>query len=230
MDRYKSYQPVVAELINARRPGSILDAPSGSGWLKSLITYDCQIDGIDLFAPSPTGYRGFRNADLGRGFPQELGIYDAIVCCEGIEHFGNPEMFFTSAREHLSVNGLLIVTTPNVWYPQARLQYMLRGFFPSFPCLVGKIKQGTHMHIMPWSFAQLYLYLSLSGFKDINLHELNEPKPKRMYERVFGLPHRLYCLSKARRAGTEIERVFWRQAGSRQSIYGRRLVVSAVPA
>ena len=230
MDRYKPYQPVVASLINTRRPGSILDAPSGSGWLKSLISHNCPVDGVDLFASSPPGYRNFKIADLGRGLPRELGTYEAIVCCEGIEHFGNPEIFFSSAREHLSDNGLLIVTTPNVWYPAARLQYLLRGFSPSFPCLAGKIRHGTHMHIMPWSFPQLFLYLSFCGFKDIKLHEVNEPKPKRIYERILGLPQKLYCSNKARNAQTEIERIFWLQAGSRQSIFGRRLVVSAVPA
>lgn len=161
------------------------------------------------------------------GFPPDFGKYDAIICCEGIEHFGNPDAFFRSAHIHLSCGGTLVVTTPNTWYPKARLQYMLRGFFPSFPCLVGNIKSGTHMHIMPWSFPQLFLYLTLANFKDITLHDVDEAKPKWFYERLLGLPQRLYCLNKLKRAATEEEREFWYQAGSRQSVFGRRLVVSA---
>lgn len=152
------------------------------------------------------------------------------MCCEGLEHFGNPELFLRTAFRHLEAGGLLIVTTPNVWYPEARLQYLLRGFFPSFPSLAGKIRRGTHMHIMPWSFPQLYLYLSLAGFGTIRLHEVDEPKPKRLYEWVLGWPQYLYCMSKTRKAASEEERSYWRQAGSRQSVWGRRLVVSAIRA
>lgn len=225
----KAYHKVVASLLNRSRPATILDAPSGTGSLRALLNYPCRIDGVDLFASRPPGYESFRTFDLNSGLPDDLGVYDAVVCCEGIEHIGNPDNFFRSVRGHLSVNGLLLVTTPNTWYPQSRLQYLLRGFFPSFPCLVGKIERGTHMHIMPWSFPQLYLYLKLCGFGSITLHDVDEPKPKRAIEQVLGLPQQLYCRSKMRKAASEEEQSFWRQAGSRQSIYGRRLVVSAVP-
>lgn len=161
------------------------------------------------------------------GFPDDLGLYEAIVCCEGIEHFGNPGIFFTTAREHLVRGGRLIITTPNVWFPEARLQFFLRGFFPSFPCLVGRIKRGTHMHIMPWSFPQLFLFLRLNGFEKITLHDIDEKKPKRIYERLLGVPQALYCRHKRAKSHTEEERIFWSFAGSEQSIYGRRLVVSA---
>ena len=223
----KPYKHVVVSLLNQSRPAAILDAPSGSGWLKPLLCFDTHIDGLDLFSPPPPGYRIFRNADLNLGLPDDFGIYDAIVCCEGIEHFGNPDLFFKSARRHLAPGARLIVTTPNVWFPEARLQFFLRGFFPSFPCLVGRIERGTHMHIMPWSFPQLFLFLRLNGFEDIILHDIEEKKPKRMHERVLGIPHAFYCRHKLNKSFTEEERTFWSFAGSEQSIYGRRLVVSA---
>lgn len=228
MNFMKPYQPVVAALLNQSRPSTILDAPSGSGWLKELLCFETQIDGLDLFTPPPRAYRTFRNIDLDLGLPDDLGFYESIVCCEGIEHFGNPDLFFKTARRHLAPGGRLIVTTPNVWFPEARLQFLLRGFFPSFPCLVGRIKRGTHMHIMPWSFPQLFLFLRLNGFEAITLHDIAEKKPKRMYERLLGIPQALYCRHKHNKALTEEERTFWSFAGSEQSIYGRRLVVSAI--
>lgn len=230
MNDLKPYQPVVANLLNSKRSKIVLDAPCGSGWLRRLLNYDCQIDGLDLFAPPPENYRLFRNADLDLELPGDLEKYDAIVCCEGIEHFGNPANFLRSANQHLSRGGLLVLTTPNTWYPQARLQFLMRGFFPSFPCLVGKIERGAHMHIMPWSFPQLFLYLKLTGFSDIALHGIDEPKPKRAYEWIVGLPQYAYCARKRKKARTDEERNFWLHAGSRQSVYGRRLVVSAVAA
>ena len=54
------------------------------------------------------------------------------------------------------------------------------------------------MHVMPWSFPQLYLFLTLAGFGGIGLHDVDEPRPKRLYEWLVGLPQYLYCASRAR--------------------------------
>jgi len=224
----KTYRPVVVDIINDRKPDMILDAPSGDGWLKSAVNYEPEIDGLDLFDEKPSGYRAFQQADLDFGVPEGLPRYNAVVSCEGIEHIGNPDLFLKTARDHLTDGGLLVLTTPNIWYPGARLQYLLRGFFPGFPCLVGRIERGTHMHIMPWSYPQLFLYLKRNGFDDIRLHDVPERKPKHLFERPLSLPQRLYCASRLKKARTEEERIFWRDAGSKQSVYGRRLVVSAV--
>jgi len=113
-------------------------------------------------------------------------------------------------HKRLPSGGLLIVTTPNVWFPQARLQYLLRGFFPSFPCLAGKIVPGTHMHITPWSWPQLYLYLKLAGFMGLDLVPEPMSKAKHLHEHFLGIPARIYCRNRARKAKTQVEREFWR--------------------
>ena len=224
----KEYMPVVAAIVSRAGAKTVLDAPSGNGWLRALLGSDVTVDGIDLYDAQPQGYRGFRAADLDHGFPADLPSYDALVSCEGIEHVGNPELFFRSAAMRLNPGGTLIVTTPNTWHPAARMQYLLRGFFPGFPALAGRIEKGTHMHIMPWSFGQLYLYLTLAGFTDVTLHDVDEPKPRRAWERLLGPLSRAYCNTRLNKAKSDEERRFWRQAGSAQSIYGRKLVVSAV--
>jgi SAM-dependent methyltransferase len=224
----KPYMPVVAGILNEIKPSSILDTPSGSGWLHSLLTFEHHIDGIDLFEDKPEGYRNFIKSDLDIGVPDNLGKYNAIVSCEGIEHLGNPLLLLATAQKHLMNNGLIIITTPNVWYPGAKLKYFLNGFFPSFPCLVGKIHRGSHMHIMPWSYPQLFLYLKLTGYTDIQLHDIPEKKPKHFHERIFGSPQKLYCNNKYKKASSSEEEAFWSDAGSDQSLFGRRLVVSAV--
>lgn len=223
----KPYRPVVIKILNKVKPKTILDVPSGSGWLNSLLSYKPEIDGIDLFEKKPQGYRSFQNSDLDCGLPSDLPRYDCIVSCEGIEHIGNPNLFLKTAREHLTENGLIVITTPNIWYPEAKLQFLWRGFFPSFPCLIGKIQHGSHKHIMSYSFPQLYLYLKLCEFHKIQLHSIDTKKPKRTYEKVIGLPQYMYCSSKQKKATSEEEELFWRSAGSKQSIYGRHLIVSA---
>jgi hypothetical protein len=47
----KPYRPIVANILNELRPANILDAPSETGWLASLLKFNVSIDGLDLFAP-----------------------------------------------------------------------------------------------------------------------------------------------------------------------------------
>ena len=223
----KKNRPVVVKILNELKPGSILDAPSGNGWLQKSLDYQPEFTGLDLFEEKPENYKDFAQADLDYGLPENLDMYEAFVICEGIEHVGNPLLLIEDASKHLVEGGLIVITTPNTWYPAARLKFFIRGFFPSFPCIVGKIKRGTHMHITPWSFPHLFLYLKLAGYSNIQLHEVQEKKPRRLFERLLGIPQILYCRSKLKKATTEEERDFWKTAGSTQSIYGRHLVVTA---
>lgn len=223
----KDYYRTIARIVGQLKPATILDAPAGGGWLAAALDYRPIIDGIDLYAGQPQGYRDFLVHDLNHGLPGNLPTYDMGVCCEGIEHLSNPGLLLDSFFAHLKPGGTLIVSTPNTWYPAARLAYLLRGFFPSFPSLAGNIQRGEHMHILPWTWPQLYLFLRLSGFEDIVLHDVEEPKPKHFFERIVGWPLSRYCIRKEHRASSPEEQNFWRIAGSAQSLHGRRLVVSA---
>lgn len=223
----KDYYRTIARIVSQLQPATIVDAPAGNGWLAAALDSRPVIDGIDLYAGQPQGYRNFLVHDLDHGLPGNLPDYDMGVCCEGIEHLSNPGLLLDSFFAHLKPGGILIVSTPNTWYPAARLAYLLRGFFPSFPSLAGKIQRGTHMHILPWTWPQLHLFLRLSGFDDITLHEVEEPKPKHTFERLVGWPLAAYCRRRGRKSAGAEEAAFWRIAGSMQSLYGRRLVVSA---
>jgi len=227
---HKDYYRTIAKIVDERQPETILDAPAGGGWLAQALHHSPTMDGIDLYEGEPDGYRSFVAHDLDAGLPADLPEYESCVCCEGIEHLANPGLLLQSFFKHLQPGGVFIVSTPNIWYPAARLTYLWRGFFPSFPSLAGKVQRGTHMHILPWSWPQLYLFLQLAGFVDICLHDVEEPKPKHGWERLLGVPHRLYCRSRAKRATNSEESRFWQTAGGLQSAYGRRLVVSACKA
>jgi SAM-dependent methyltransferase len=224
----KAYQPIVGRIAEQVRPRTILDLPSGNGWLRQqILASDVAIDGVDLYEARPSGYRAFLRGDLETGVPDELGRYDMIVCCEGIEHIANPGLFLKSARKHLNPGGTIVITTPNTWHPAARMTYFLRGFFPGFPSLIGHIKPGAHMHIMPWSWPQLYLHLSLAGFTDIELHPCLEDNRTHLYEKLFALPMKSYCRSRMRKSASDEERKYWKTAAEPGSLYARRLVVSA---
>ena len=107
--------PIVAKILDKKQPKTILDAPSGSGWLTGLLKFHHEIDGIDLFEGRKKGYRDFIQVDLENGIPRELSSYDAVVCCEGIEHLGNPLLFLKTIKDHINNEGVLVVTTPNIW-------------------------------------------------------------------------------------------------------------------
>jgi SAM-dependent methyltransferase len=223
----KAYMPVVAALLAQARARQVLDAPCGNGWLARMVD-GVALEGIDLYAGTPPGYRAVHAHDLNDGLPAAVLSrgYDAVVSCEGIEHVSNPLRLLQAAWQALRPGGLLVLTTPNTWHPAARLQYALRGFFPGFPSLVGRIQPGSHMHVMPWNYPSLYLHLRLAGFESIRIHATAGPQPKHLLEWLLGWPAQLYCRHRERTSATAEERVFWQDAGSRASIFGRRLVVS----
>jgi 2-polyprenyl-3-methyl-5-hydroxy-6-metoxy-1,4-benzoquinol methylase len=110
----KAYQPIVGEIARSRKPRTILDLTSGLGWLPGEIAMpEVEIDGIDLYEDQPKGYHGFLKRDLEDGVPAEIGRYDMIMSCEGIEHIANPGLFPKSARTRLNPGDTIVVTTPN---------------------------------------------------------------------------------------------------------------------
>lgn len=222
----KSYRLVVADILNKLRPQTVLDVPSGSGFLRQSLDADVVVDGVDLYCARPEGYRNFWKFDLDAGLPDGMPDYDCIVCCEAISYLGNPLSFLKSARRRLRPGGVLVVTTPSIWYPAARLQFLLRGFFPAFPWPLEKSDRSDSFHIHPYSYPQLHLYLKLSGFTNIRLHPVDR-RPKHLYEWILGFPQVMYSYVKSRRSKSEEEKSFWKSAGSIAAVYGRRLVVTA---
>ncbi|WP_143220667.1 MULTISPECIES: class I SAM-dependent methyltransferase [unclassified Achromobacter] len=226
------YQPVVLSILHRRACREILDAPCGFGWLgqtfKGQATDSIHIDGVGMweFPSRYSGYRDVREHDLDHPLPAMGPSYDAVVCGEALHLLCNPGVALESFRKQLRPGGTLIVTTPNTWYMRSRLQYLLRGFHSGFAPAVGK-RRGEYIPFIPWSFTQLHLMLSRYGYTDITLHDVDEPKPKRMVEYALAVPGLMYIRRKKQRAGCDEERRYWEQAGSRQSMYGRWLVVSA---
>ena len=206
---------------------TVLDAPSGGGWLAEALGNQVDIDGVDLYAETKGKYRHIWKHDLDKGLPRDAGDYDLICCCEGLEHVGNPLLLLRSFSDHLTSKGTLVVTTPNVWYPHSRLQYFCRGFFSGFPSLADKVRSGTHMHIMPWSWPQLYVYFLMAGFSSPEIIQEPLSKPKYFHERLFALPGRLYCKRKKAEAKTSEEITYWTSAGSEASLLARHLIVAS---
>lgn len=227
----KPYHPVVLEILRKQKARVVLDAPCGHGWLGSqlaLMDKDSHIDGIGLweYPDNVPAYQTVREHDLDEPMPPLDRTYDAVVCAEAIHLLTNPGLALSGFRNALRQGGTLIITTPNTWHARSRGQFLLRGFHSGFSPMYGK-KRGDYITYFPFSFPQLHLMLSHCGFSDIRLYDVDEPKPKRFLEHLLGWPGLAYCRRKMRAAKTADERIYWEQAGSKQSLYGRWLVVSA---
>ena len=223
----ESSKLVVLEILRELSIESLLDAPCGTGWLSERLQASFPVDGIDLYAKPNSSYRVIEPYDLNKGIPNEFGEYDCIVSCEGLEHFGNPELFLRSSFNHLKASGTLLISTPNTWYPQAKLQYLIRGFYPSFPCLIGKVKLGEHMHLIPWTLPQLYLFLDLTGFENIQVHYEPLSEARHFYEKIIALPQYFYCRDKLKKSSNLKNKKYWQALLSKSSLYGRHLIVTA---
>src|SRR2546422_4130425 len=104
-----SSQATLVEYLRSHSFRTLLDAPSGSGWLARDLGSSVSIDGIDLFVDCTPGYRRFWRHDLNEGLPVDCRGYDAVCCCEGLSLIGNPLLLLRQFRSCLNSAGFLIV-------------------------------------------------------------------------------------------------------------------------
>ncbi len=84
---------------------------------------------------------------------------------------------------------------------------------------------------MPWlslGVFQLWLLLGLNGFKNMQVHDVDEEKPRHIWEHIFGWVIKGYARRRLKKAQTESLRELWKSAMRDQVVYGRQLVVSAM--
>jgi len=224
----KPYRKTVAKILNYIKPHVVLDIACGDGWTGKALTYDVTLHGIDYYSPPPFGYDKFITADINKGVPDNLGMHDAVVCCETMHYLQNPGLFLQSVRRHLQTQGMFIVTVPNPTYSGARLNYFLQGFPRSYSYFVQNAIPMSHMPWLSLGLFQLWLLLGLNGFKDIKVHDVEEKKPKNIYEIPLGWFAKKYYRRRLKGSNSENERHLWTQALSDQVIYGRHLVISAI--
>ena len=223
----KPYFSTVMQLINELKCERVLDIPAGNGWLTENLKCTASIDGLDLNTSNAAKYNQFFCHNFNHALPIDNEFYDCVVSCEGIEHMGNPLLFLEESFRILRPGGTIIITTPNIWYPGARLKYLFTGFFPSFPAIVDGYQELNHKHIIPWSPPQLYLFLKLAGFTEVRAHYRDEVSPKHRWESIFGKLMSLPARRKLGKATTRQSMDFWSVACHKQGLFGRGLIFSA---
>jgi len=165
--------PAVLELFRGAPAGRILDVPAGHGaFAQELLRmgYD-DIDCLDIdavsFALRDPRVR-FKQHDVINPLPFPDNHFDYVFSIEGIEHFENPWSFTKELCRVLKPGGRLFISTPNTLSVDARLKYLVSGYFPRFRPLMlepGKVMNQPvdDAHVSPIYFWQLNFFLMQGG-------------------------------------------------------------------
>jgi len=227
MAKTKAYRASVARALAEHQPRKVLDICCGDGWLPYSLSSDVELHGMDLFEQAPAGYHRFEVADFNLGLPVGLDQYDAIVCCEAMGYLQNPGLFLQSVSKHLNKDGIFILSIPNPNYVGARVNHLIQGFPRSYSWFKQNDSIEPHMPWLSLGVFQLWLLLGLNGFKDMQVHEVDEEKPRHFWEHLLGCVIKGYAKRRRKKAQTQSLRHLWSIAMQDQVVYGRQLVVSA---
>ena len=191
----ETHYPAVLDLFRGNPKGRILDVPAGQGaFAQELVKagYD-NIDCLDIneeaFLLRNPQVR-FTRHDVINPLPFPDGHFDYVFSIEGIEHFDNPWTFTKELCRVLKPGGKMYISTPNTFSVDARLKYLISGYFPRFrPLMQEPDKVLVHpiddAHIAPIYFWQLHYFLMGGGVK-INRVSANELLRKPQWvKRVF---------------------------------------------
>jgi O-antigen biosynthesis protein len=171
-----------------------LDIGCGPGNLKpTLMRRFKKVTGVDLSLSSirSASKRGVYavNADFDEsGLPFIDGSFDAVICCDVLEHAFDPNMLLSRIHPVLRSGGQLVVSVPNIrFWP--RVFSLINGYFPrtsSDP--IGF--DGGHLHY--FATRNLIELFKNTGYRDIQVYGFNADPSRRAIVVSLGLRTRLF--------------------------------------
>ncbi|MCL4457140.1 MAG: methyltransferase domain-containing protein [Nitrospirae bacterium] len=185
--------PAILELFGQPPNGKILDAPSGQGAFalelvkrgyNNIYCSDINSDDFRLDAVK------FVQHDAQNPLPFPDNYFDYIFSVEGLEHFEAPFFFVKELCRVLKTSGRVYITTPNTFSVDARIKYLLSGYFPRFKALMYnpyKVMEQSvdQAHISPIYFWQLNFFLSQAGVKITRISTNNLLYKPQWYKRII---------------------------------------------
>ena len=141
----------------------VLDAPAGIGWVGEELA---RAGAEAVFGDINNEKSYFTHVDLEEPLPFGDCSFDAVVCCEGIEHVYSPWVLLSEFKRVLRPGGVIVITTPNVQNLLSRLKFLFCGYFYQFePFSKVPRKFGDKGHISPVSYWQLDYYSQVLGLE-----------------------------------------------------------------
>ncbi len=169
----EDHYPAVLRLFQGAAPGRILDVPAGHGAFTNELLklgygdiHCLDIDAESFRLKDPRVH--FLRHDVADPLPYPDGHFDYVFSIEGIEHLQSPWTFARELCRVLKPGGRLFLSTPNTFSVDARLKYLIGGYFPRFRPLMLKPEwlmshTVADAHIAPIYFWQLNYFLLLGG-------------------------------------------------------------------
>mgnify|MGYP000504062997 CR=1 FL=1 len=158
------YMPIVILNIESHfkdnlQNKKVLDIPAGNGWIGEQLTQH----GMDVTSADINEDKThFVQVDMEKPLPFSDEEFDAVICCEGIEHIFSPFHLFSELTRTLKKGGILIITTPNIQNLYSRWKFLCTGYLYQFgPFHQTPLKNdilGDKGHISHVSYGQLRYY------------------------------------------------------------------------
>jgi SAM-dependent methyltransferase len=120
---------------NLDRGSRVVDVGAGAGaFTRRLVDRGYEVTPIDTDVENwQIEDIALRTDDLNAGIDQALvGVFDAAVAMEVIEHVENPWQFMRDMGSLLRPGGLLFLSTPNVASFLSRARFLVKGRFHQF--------------------------------------------------------------------------------------------------
>ena len=129
--RIKKVIKLIRKYLGEIKGLNILECGITNGGVADLLNKEgANCFGVDINPREITGVKIIQ-VDLNEGFPEFNIKFDVIFAGEVIEHLFDDTKFIHECREALKLNGLLIITVPNLLFSANRL-LMLFGKMPLF--------------------------------------------------------------------------------------------------
>jgi 2-polyprenyl-3-methyl-5-hydroxy-6-metoxy-1,4-benzoquinol methylase len=158
---------VVSDLL-AEEPGikTVLDAPCGAGaFTKRMLDRGLNVCSIDCEDSMQAPRGQFMLADMNEGLPFAEGVFDAVVCIDGIEHLERPFDFIGECRRVTRKGGVLVISTPNLSALRSRWRWLMTGFHQGEKIPLDESRRGPSQHVSLVSFPELRFRLHTRGFR-----------------------------------------------------------------
>lgn len=153
-------ETIIMEALESKKTGKILNLGGGNGQVSEIfdkLGYNTINIDIEVAKENEKNIKFDLNSD--KDLPFEKKSFDIIICQEIIEHIENPWKLLRLAKEYLTDEGIIFLTTPNIQSQKSKKLFTKKGYFEWFSpdCL--------SYHINPIPFWEIELISKRLGLK-----------------------------------------------------------------